>query len=97
MTQSNILFVGMDVHKDSIEIALAEDGIGGEVRRYGTISGTRDAFKKTLRKLTAKGHSLHFCYEAGPTGYELYRYIIGQGHICTVVAPSLIPKNRAIK
>lgn len=45
MTQSNILFIGMDVHKESIKIAIAEDGIGGEVRRFGAIGGTRDAFK----------------------------------------------------
>ena len=66
MTQSNILFVGMDVHKESIEIALAEDEVGGEVRRFGAIGGTREAFKKALRKLVAKGNTLHFCYEAGP-------------------------------
>lgn len=93
MTQSTILFVGMDVHKDSIEIALADDGIGGEVRRFGKIGGTRDAFLKALRKLVSKGHDLHFCYEAGPCGYELYRLIVSEGHVCTVVAPSLIPKK----
>jgi len=97
MTQSNILFVGMDVHKDSIEIAVAEDGIGGEVRRFGAIGGTKDAFRKTLRKLVSKGKSLHFCYEAGPTGYELYRVIEGEGHTCIVVAPSLIPKKSGDK
>lgn len=93
MTQSNILFIGMDVHKDSIEIAIAEDGIGGEVRRFGAIGGTKDAFKKALRKLVSRGKSLHFCYEAGPTGYELHRFIENQGHVCVVVAPSLIPKK----
>ena len=87
MTQSNILFIGMDVHKDSIEIAIAEDGIGGEVRRFGAIGGTKDALKKALRKLVSRGHSLHFCYEAGPTGYELHRFIESQGHVCVVVAP----------
>lgn len=97
MTQSSILFVGMDVHKNSIEIALAEESTGGEVRRFGSIGGTKDAFKKTLRKLVSKGRSLHFCYEAGPTGYELYRYIVSQGHECMVVAPSLIPKKAGDK
>ena len=97
MTQSNILFIGMDVHKESIEIAIEEDGIGGEVRRFGCIGGTRDAFKKTLRKLVAKGGTLHFCYEAGPCGYELYRLIVAQGHTCVVVAPSLIPKKAGDK
>lgn len=93
MTKSNILFVGMDVHKESIEIALAEDGNDGEVRRYGKIGGTFDAVSKALRKLVSQGKTLHFCYEAGPCGYELYRYLSGEGHVCVVVAPSLIPKK----
>ncbi len=74
MTNSNILFIGMDVHKESIEIAIA-DGGSLEVRRYGKIGGTHDAMRKTLRKLVSLGKSLHFCYEAGPCGYELYRYL----------------------
>ncbi len=93
MTKSNILFIGMDVHKESIEIAIADDGPQGEVRRYGRIGGSIDALKKTLRKLESTGKSLHFCYEAGPCGYELYRYLIDAGHVCIVVAPSLIPKK----
>jgi len=97
MTQSNTLFIAMDVHKESIEIAIAEDGISGEVRRFGRIAGTKDAFLKALRKWVAIGKSLHFCYEAGPTGYELYRTIIKEGHLCTVIAPSLIPKRAGDK
>ena len=46
-----------------------------------------------VAKLAKRGDTLHFCYEAGPTGYELYRQIIGLGHRCEVVAPSLIPKR----
>ncbi len=93
MIKSNILFVGMDVHKESIEIALAEDGADGEVRRYGRIGGTFDAVQKALRKLVSQGKTLHFCYEAGPCGYELVRYLSGEGHVCVVVAPSMIPKR----
>lgn len=92
MTSSNILFIGMDVHKESIEIAIAE-GANQEVRRYGKIGGTHDAMRKTLRKLVSQGKSLHFCYEAGPCGYELYRYLVSEGHDCWVVAPSMIPKK----
>ena len=62
MTHSNIRFIGLDVHKDSIEIAIAEDGIGGEVRRFGAMGGTREAFKRALRKLVSQGGTLHFCY-----------------------------------
>ena len=82
----------MDVHKESIEIAIAE-GANTEVRRYGKIGGTQDAMRKTLRKLVSPGKSLHFCYEAGPCGYELYRYLVSEGHDCWVVAPSMIPKR----
>lgn len=96
MADSNILFVGMDVHKESIEIALA-DGSNQEVRRYGKIGGTQDAMRKTLRKLISLGKTLHFCYEAGPCGYELYRYLVSEGHDCWVVAPSLIPKRAGDK
>ena len=92
----NILFIGMDVHKESIEIAIAE-GASQEVRRYGKIGGTRDAMRKALRKLVSLGQSLHFCYEAGPCGYELYRYLVSEGHDCWVVAPSLIPKKAGDK
>lgn len=97
MTQSNILFVGMDVHKESIEIALADDGNKSEVRRYGKIGGTQDALRKALRKLVSSGKTLHFCYEAGPCGYEIYRYLVSQGHTCIVVAPSMIPKQSGNK
>ena len=65
MTQTNILFIGMDVHKESIVITLADDD-RSEVRRYGSIGGTMRDFKKTLRKLVSTGKDLFFCYEAGP-------------------------------
>ena len=91
MTKSNILFVGLDVHKESIEVALAEDGMGHEVRHYGKIGGTFDAVDKLLRKLVSLGKSLHFYYEAGPTGYELYRHLTNKDYICIIIAPSLIP------
>ena len=96
MTQSNILFIGMDVHKESIVISLADDD-RSEVRRYGTIGGTMAGFKKILRKLVSTGKDLFYCYEAGPCGYELHRFITTQGHQCMVVAPSLIPKKAGNK
>ncbi len=93
MTKSNILFIGMDVHKESIEIAIADDGASGEVRRFGRIGGTLDSLTKALRKLVSGNKTLHFCYEAGPCGYELYRHLTNAGHVCIVVAPSLIPRK----
>lgn len=50
-------------------------------------------FNKALRKFISTGKDQFFCYEAGPCGYELYRFIVSQGHQCIVVAPSLIPKK----
>ena len=79
----------MDVHKESIVLSLADDD-RSEVRRYGTIGSKLEGFKKILRKLVSTGKDLFFCYEAGPTGYELYRFIVCQAHQCIVVAPSLI-------
>jgi transposase len=86
-------FIGMDVHKNSIEIAIAQRGRNGEVRSYGKIDGTLDALDKVVRKLVSKGGPLHFVYEAGPCGYEIYRHLTAKGYDCAVVAPSRIPKK----
>ena len=86
-------FVGMDVHKNSIEIAIAERGRNGEVRSYGKIDGTLNALDKVVRKLVSKGDQLHFVYEAGPCGYGIYRHLTAKGYDCSVVAPSRIPKK----
>jgi transposase len=87
------MFIGLDVHKDSIEIAFAEAGRDGEVRSYGGIDGTLDALDKVIRKLVSKGCNLHFVYEAGPCGYDVYRHLTAQGFDCVVVAPSKIPRQ----
>ena len=85
-------FIGMDVHKNSIDIAIAEQGRNGGLRHYGTIDGTLAALDKLTRKLISKGSQLHFVYEAGPCGYQIYRHLTAQGLDCVVVAPSRIPK-----
>jgi len=87
------IFVGMDVHKNSIEIALAEEGRDGEVRRYGQIDGSLTALDKAVRKLISKGCYLHFVYEAGPCGYKIYRHLTSKGLDCIVAAPSRVPKK----
>lgn len=92
MKKSSI-FVGLDVHKNSIEIAIAEAGRNGEVRSYGKIDGSLGALDKVIRKLVSKGYELHFVYEAGPCGYEIYRHLAAQGFDCMVVAPAMIPKQ----
>lgn len=85
------LYVGLDVHKESIEIALAQEG--EEVRHYGRIGGEMSALEKVVRKLESLGHSLVFVYEAGPCGFGIYRNLVGQGHECWVVAPSNTPRR----
>jgi transposase len=93
MNQSSTLYVGMDVHKDSIAVAYVAQDHGAEVTYLGTI-GTRQAdIDHLVRKLQSKAHHLVFVYEAGPCGYWLYRYLSQKGYNCWVVAPSLIPKK----
>jgi transposase len=87
------MYVGLDVHKNSIEIAIAETGCRNEVRSYGRIDGTLAALDKVTRKLESKGSTLFFVYEAGPCGYEIYRHLSNKGYDCIVVAPSMIPKQ----
>jgi transposase len=86
-------FIGMDVHKNSINIAIAQQDRKGQVRYYGKIEGTLSALDKVVRKLVSKGGSLHFVYEAGPCGYQIYRHLTAQGFDCSVVAPSRVPKQ----
>src|SRR6478672_58385 len=88
-----ITYVGLDVHKDGIVVAVAVGGLRGEVREYGRIANTAGALDRPMRKLGGEGVGLRFCYEAGPCGYGIQRHLSGHGHDCVVVAPSLIPKR----
>ena len=93
MQETSRVFVGLDISKLKISVALAEEGRQGEVRFLGDIDNTPDAMKRLVRKLSGKYLQLLFCYEAGPTGYGLHRQITALGHDCSVIAPSLIPKR----
>jgi len=83
-------FVGMDVSKETIAIAIAKSG-REEPRFWGTIPHKPEAVRKWLKEMGNK-ENLEVCYEAGPTGYELYRWLQAMGVSCSVIAPSLIPK-----
>lgn len=87
-----IVHVGLDVHKESINVAVAETGPDREVRSYGTVNGTAVAVEKVLRKLISVGKEPRVVYEAGPTGFALQRFLQEKKIDCVVVAPSLIPK-----
>jgi hypothetical protein len=88
-----ITYVGLDVHKEGIVVAVAEGDIRGEVRAYGRIANTAGALDRLMRKLGGEGVGLRVCYEAGPCGYGIQRHLSAHGHDCIVVAPSLIPKR----
>ncbi|MDR5839455.1 IS110 family transposase [Caballeronia sp. LZ034LL] len=91
MDNDSTVYVGLDVHKESITVAYAIDG--GEVEVLGKIETTPTAIDRLSKRLRSKGQHIRATYEAGPCGYELYRRLIGQGVDCTVCAPSLIPRK----
>src|ERR671922_1070484 len=93
MNQSSTLYVGMDVHKDSIAVAYVAEDHPPDVIFLGTIGTRQCDIDQLIRRLQSKSSHLVFVYEAGPCGYWLYRYLTKQGHLCYVVAPSLIPKK----
>ena len=88
-----ITYVGLDVHKETIAVALAEAGVRGDVCEYGKVANTPGAVKALATKLSRVGNALRFCYEAGPCGYGIQRQLTLAGHDCVVVAPSLIPRK----
>src|SRR5215472_9916860 len=89
-----VLFIGLDVHTDSIAVSLAPSD-SAEVRRYGIIGGTHDDVLRLAKKLQAAhpGCQLMFCYEAGPHGYPLCRFLCARGYECILVSPSKLPRK----
>ena len=85
----NIRFVGLDVHAETVAVAVT-DGGRGEVRSLGIIPNRPEAIRKLVKKLGPE-RSLRVCYEAGPCGYVLYWQLTELGVQCEVVAPTLVP------
>jgi transposase len=93
MKQSSTRYIGLDVHTESIAGAYVGTEHHAEVVSLGTIGTRQCDIDQLIRRLQSKSKHLVFVYEAGPCGYWLYRYLSKQGHVCWVVAPSLIPRN----
>lgn len=91
---SKIRFLGLDVHADTITVAIADPG--KEVSLYGRIPNQLDAVRRMVKKLSA-GFELRACYEAGPTGYVLFWQLSLLEVKCEVIAPSLVPTKAGDK
>ncbi|BBB30362.1 transposase, N-terminal [Neptunomonas japonica JAMM 1380] len=95
MINSSIIFIGLDTHKEFVEVAYIEDDRNAKVTHLGQVPNSKLSIKKMVRQFQSKypKDTLHFVYEAGPCGYWVYRLLTSLGHPCYVVAPSLIPKK----
>src|SRR5262245_1851196 len=91
--ENRSMFVGLDVHKETIDVSIAEGHRNGEVRHYGVIASDLEPLDKVVRALRAPNRRLHFVYEAGPCGFGIYRHLTRRGENCVVVSPSMVPKR----
>ena len=91
--KKKVLYIGLDVHQNTIDVALATGRSNAKVRSYGKFDSTLDALNKLIEKLQDKNVELRFVYEAGPCGYQIYRHLHSKNIECAVVAPSMIPKR----
>jgi transposase len=91
--KKKVLYVGLDIHKKTTDVAIATGRSNGKVRSYGKIDSTVDALNKLIKKLDDGDKQLRFVYEAGPCGYQIYRHLDANVIDCSVVAPSMIPRR----
>jgi transposase len=92
-TMTSTVYVGLDVHAETIAVATADDGRNGEIRFYGTIRNTADSILRLTKRLSSRNTTPVFCYEAGPCGYGIHRLLTKLGFECAVVAPTMIPRK----
>jgi hypothetical protein len=93
MRKYSEVFVAFDVAKKKHAVAIAEGGRTEEVRFMGDVENNPSPIERAIKRLANRYARLHVCFEAGPTGYGLYRQVKALGHDCLVVAPALIPKR----
>lgn len=93
MTEYSEAYVAFDTAKMKHAVAIADGGRDGEIRFLGEVANTPGTIARLVAKLARRYDKLHFCYEAGPTGYGLFRQIEALGHECSVVAPTLTPQR----
>jgi transposase len=91
MQHRQVRYIGLDVHKATIAVAIADEA--GAPSSYGSIANDPSAIRKLMTRLGGPDIEVRVAYEAGPTGYALYRQLSGLNIACLVVAPSLIPKR----
>jgi hypothetical protein len=92
MSKSTTIYVGLDVHKDSVDIATCGAARAAKPEHLGTVGGGLEPVTKALRRLVSRGLRPHIVYEAGPCGFVLQRHLAALGWDCEVIAPSSIVK-----